>query len=165
MAQSWKWGFCPTRLGVRSAILELVIVCRAVQGAPGFRDIANRALPYRGSQGERLLWAFRRTTETIEVRVGRSEGLGDKLFEVGNRESGGREKEEDDVERVEGYRVESGSSPPGFGRVEVYEIQRFDRKGLQRHVRWDIQRHYEVTRQKQNMVGNVCGWARPNSNG
>ena len=49
--------------------------------------------------------------------------------------------------------------------VEVYEIQRFDRKGLQRHVRWDIQRHYEVTRQKQNMVGNVCGWARPNSNG
>ena len=86
---------------------------------PDFETLQIVHFPYRGSQGERLLWAFRRTTETIEVRVGRSEGLGDKLFEVGNRESGGREKEEDDIERVEGYRVESGSSPPGFGRVEL----------------------------------------------
>ena len=48
----------------------------------------------------------------IDGRVGTSEGLGDKLFEVGNRESGGRGKKE---EEVEGHQAEPGPSPPGFG--------------------------------------------------
>ena len=134
---------------------------------PDFETLQIVHFPYRGGQGASDYYGH--SGELPKQSRDELGGLKDWAISCLKSETGSQEGERRKRTTLSELRViELSPDRPLLDSVElnfeVYEIQRFDRKGLQRHVRWDIQRHYEVTRQNQNMVGNVCGWARPNSN-